>query len=164
MKRVEAVLRQLNLLRDKMSSALHPTGESYKGHVDSSWWSVTGLEEPLLSFIAGVHNWTAVLYLKHSICRHWRQPVRDTHVLHGWSHMHLPFCPWGGGGSAQWTCGWLFFLKETLTSSFIFPFCDFFCLFTWSKHCEKFKTDLEKRRPSPPVSFSCFVKVLKSEK
>lgn len=63
------MFRQLNLLREKMSPAPHPTRETQKGHVDSSWQSVTGLGKPLLSFIAGVHKWTAVLYPKHRVCR-----------------------------------------------------------------------------------------------
>lgn len=120
--------------------------ETPKGHVDSSWQSVTRLGKPLLSFIAGVHEWTAVLYPKHSVCRHWRQPVRDTYVLCGLSHTQLPFCPRGGGRSAQWTCGWLFFLKEALTCRLTSPFCDF-CLFTGYKHCDKYLRLLLEREP-----------------
>lgn len=137
MKREEAVLRELNLLREKMSPAPHPTKETHKGHVDSRWQSLTGLGKPLLSFTAGVHEWTAVLYPKHSVCRHWRQPVRDTYVLCGWSHTQLPFCPWGGGRRAQWICGWLFLLNEALKCSLTSPFCDFY-LSTWCKHCDKY--------------------------
>lgn len=36
------MFRQLNLLWEKMSPAPHPTREMHKGHVDSSWQSVTG--------------------------------------------------------------------------------------------------------------------------
>lgn len=58
----------------------------------------------------------------------------------------LPFCPRGGGRSAQWTCGWLFFLKEALTCRLTSPFCDF-CLFTGYKHCDKYLRLLLEREP-----------------
>lgn len=44
------MLRQLNLLREKMSPGPHPTRETQKGHVDSSWQSVTGLGKPLVFY------------------------------------------------------------------------------------------------------------------
>lgn len=71
-------------------------------------------------------------------CRLWSQPIRDTHTRVGFygtllcvvglTRRQLPLCLWGGGRSRQGTCGWLFFLGKTLTSSLPSGFCDFYLL------------------------------------
>lgn len=64
-KRPENVIRLMNLLSKKMSPALHPTREATQGRcgLQPAKCDHTWLGEPLSSFIARVHKWTALMYL-----------------------------------------------------------------------------------------------------
>lgn len=140
MKRPEKEIRLMSLLSEKVSPALHPAWETTQRQCGLQP-AETIPNVGNLSFLARVHEWAALIFIPKCIvrfCRLSSQLIRHAYIRVGFCGALLcvvgltcrqrPFCPWGGGRSGQGACGWLFFLRKTLTSSLLSGFCGFYLL------------------------------------